>query len=81
MHVECDRMYIKSEGQLLLPDDFFLPFGGKLDKNNRWIILASLVPWERIETLYAKSFKKSLRGEEALTVRAALGSLIIQERG
>lgn len=81
VHVECDMMYTKTEGQLILPDDFFLPFGGKLDKNNRWIILASLVPWERVETLYAKSFKKSLRGEEALTIRVALGSLIIQERG
>jgi len=74
-------MYQSTEGQLLLPDDFFLPFGGKLDKNNRWILLASLVPWQRIETLYAKSFKKSIRGETALTIRVALGSLLIQERG
>lgn len=73
-------MYTKTEGQLILPDDFFLPFGGKLNKTNRWITLASLVPWERIESLYAKSFKKSLKGEKALSIRMALGTLIIQER-
>ncbi|EJL45585.1 MULTISPECIES: hypothetical protein [Brevibacillus] len=33
------------ENQLLLPDDFFLPFGGKLNKENRWVKLAQLVPW------------------------------------
>jgi IS5 family transposase len=73
-------MYTKTEGQLILPGDFFLPFGGKLNKTNRWITLASLVPWERIESLYAKSFKKSLKGEKALSIRIALGTLIIQER-
>lgn len=79
--MECDPMYQSNEGQLLLPDDFFLPLGGKLDKNNRWVLLASLVPWERMETLYAKWFKKSIRGEKALPIRVALGSLLIQERG
>ena len=32
------------ENQLLLPGDFFLSFGGKLDKENRWVRLAQLVP-------------------------------------
>ncbi|MEX2014278.1 MAG: IS5 family transposase, partial [Parcubacteria group bacterium] len=73
-------MYIKTEGQLILPSDFFLPFGGKLNNTNRWITLASLVPWGRVEALYAKSFKKSLKGQKALSIRVALGALIIQER-
>ena len=38
-------MYKMTENQLILPDDFFLPFGGKLNKNNRWVTLANLIPW------------------------------------
>jgi len=37
------------ENQLLLPDDFFLPLGGKLNKENRWVKLAQLVPWAYAE--------------------------------
>ncbi|WP_282200942.1 hypothetical protein [Collibacillus ludicampi] len=38
-------MYKMIENQLILPDDFFLPFGGKLNKNNRWVKLVNLIPW------------------------------------
>jgi|GEM_PF-7067383 len=30
----------------MLPDEFFLPFGGKLNPNNRWCQLAAIVPRE-----------------------------------
>lgn len=68
------------ENQLLLPDDFFLPFGGKLNKENRWVKMAQLVPWAYAEEKYAKSFRKSFRGQKAVSIRVALGALIIQER-
>ncbi|QQE73440.1 IS5 family transposase [Brevibacillus composti] len=68
------------ENQLLLPDDFFLPFGGKLNKENRWAKLAQLVPWAYAEGKYAKSFRNSFRGQKAVSIRVALGALIIQER-
>lgn len=68
------------ENQLLLPDDFFLPFGGKLNKENRWVRLAQLVPWAYAEGKYAKSFRNSFRGQKAVSIRVALGALIIQER-
>ena len=39
-------MYISSnEGQLTI-EDFFIPFGGKLLKTNRWVKIASMMPWE-----------------------------------
>lgn len=28
--------------------DFYLPFGGKLDADNRWVKLASIVPWHLV---------------------------------
>ncbi|MDQ0341162.1 hypothetical protein J2S00_004006 [Caldalkalibacillus uzonensis] len=68
-----------TENQLVLPDDFFLPFGGKLNKENRWVILANLIPWWKAEEK-TQSFKKSFKGQKAVSVRVALGSLIIQQR-
>jgi hypothetical protein len=72
-------MYRNPESQLQLFEDFFLPFGGKLNKDNRWIQLAAIIPWWRAEEKYAKSFKKSMRGQIPLSVRMALGALYFQE--
>lgn len=68
------------ENQMILPDDFFLPFGGKLDKENRWVQLAALVPWTHAEKQYGQHFKKSFRGQHMISLRKGLGALIIQER-
>ncbi len=57
-----------------------MPFGGKLSDDNRWVLLAAMIPWAKVEEKYAKSFKKSLKGQKAVPVRVALGALIIQER-
>jgi len=60
-------------------ENFHMPFGGKLDKSNRWIKMADSFPWYEAELLYARKFP-SKRGAPALTVRMALGSLIIKEK-
>ncbi|MED4493545.1 transposase, partial [Heyndrickxia coagulans] len=73
-------MYKKTEHQLTFVDDFFLPFGGKLNKENRWVRLAEMIPWWMAEEKYAKSFKKKFKGEKAYSVRIALGALYIKER-
>lgn len=44
-------MYISSNEDQLTIEDFFMPFGGKLLKTNRWVKLASMMPWEHIEQL------------------------------
>lgn len=80
LHLECVIVYKMTENQLILPDDFFLPFGGKLNKNNRWVKLANLIPWWKVEEKYAEHFKKTCKGQKAVSVRVALGSLIIQQR-
>lgn len=71
-------MYKKSEATPELPD-FALPFEGRLDPENRWIKLASRLPWHELEVDYAKHFKSCGRGEIALNVRIALGALLIKE--
>jgi transposase, IS5 family len=40
----------------------------------------SLIPWSDFEDAYAQNFKSPTRGEEALSVRVALGTLIIQTK-
>jgi len=72
-------MYRHNERQTILPDEFFLPFGGKLNPSNRWCQLASIVPWDVVEDKYAVHFTAN-RGRPAYSVRMALGALIIQNR-
>lgn len=68
------------DNQLILPGDFFLPFGGKLDEKNRWVQLAQLVPWAAAEQKYGRFFKDTFRGQQTISLRMGLGALIIQER-
>jgi IS5 family transposase len=72
-------MYRKTEQQLKF-DNFYLPFGGKLRKDNRWVQLAETIPWDLFETMYAKKFASSGMGAPAKPVRMALGALIIKEK-
>jgi hypothetical protein len=60
--------------------DFYLPFGGKLSASNRWVKLAELVPWEKIETCYRQSLEGTGMGAPAKSARIAFGALIIKER-
>lgn len=68
------------ENQLIMPGDFFLPFGGKLNEENRWVQLARLVPWVEAEKKYGQFFNDTLRGQQTISLRMGLGALIIQER-
>jgi IS5 family transposase len=56
-----------------------IPFGVELHAENRWVKLAGLMPWEKIEELYAQNFE-SYSGEEAKPSRLAFGALYIQTR-
>jgi transposase, IS5 family len=72
-------MYKNNEKQLKF-EDFYLPFGGKLRSDNRWVKLAKLIPWHEFEALYARTLAGTGMGAPAMSVRVALGSLIIKER-
>ena len=60
-------------------EDFYLPFGGYLNDKNRWVVLSGKIPWEELESDYAKHFSSD-QGAPAKTVREALGALIIKEK-
>ena len=57
-------------------EDFVFPYG-KLDKENEWVRLAAIIPWDRIEEMYAKKFVNN--GHPAHPARMALGSLLIKQ--
>lgn len=61
------------------PENFYLPFAGKLSGENRWVKLAQVIPWEEFEDEYASQFSPAI-GAPAKPFRIALGSLIIKER-
>jgi len=46
-----------SQNQLSF-DGFEIPFDKKLNSKNRWVILAHLIPWDEICTIYLKSVPK-----------------------
>jgi IS5 family transposase len=60
-------------------DTFDMVFGGTLNKENRWVLLADLIPWDAVEEKYAKLFVTN-NGRPALPVRVALGALIIKQK-
>jgi hypothetical protein len=66
-------------GQLSFTD-FYMPFAGKLNGNNRWIKLAELIPWDEFEKQYAETFAESGQGAPGKPFRMALGALIIKEK-
>ena len=52
VHMERDEMYERyanQVNQLLLPSDFFLLFGDRLNSENRWANLAQHVPLAKVD--------------------------------
>ncbi len=72
-------MYKKVEQHVAESENFELPFGAKLAEDNRWVIMAKLIPWSEVEEEYAKKFTLEI-GAPAKSSRMALGALIIKEK-
>ncbi len=56
-----------------------MPFGGTLDPDNRWVLFASLNPWEELEETYAPQFSPTT-GAPAKSIPMAFGALFIMQR-
>jgi hypothetical protein len=72
-------MYRKLEQSPTPPEKFEFPLEGKLSPENRWVVMANLVPWSEFEEEYAQNFSTEM-GAPAKPFRMALGALIIKER-
>jgi IS5 family transposase len=72
-------MYRKIHGSSIDPENFELSRQTGLSPDNRWVMMAKLVPWEEFEEEYAQNFAEEM-GAPAKTFRMALGALIIKEK-
>jgi len=73
-------MYQKTTPDQLEFIDFYLPFGGKMDGNNRWVKLAGIIPWETVEKHYQEQLADTGMGAPAKSSRIAFGALVIKEK-
>ena len=71
-------MYRKTNKEQQTIEDFFLPFGGKLDAQNRWVKLAKITPWDRIEEYYIQSMSQET-GRGAISARIAFGAVCLRQ--
>jgi hypothetical protein len=60
-------------------DLFKHPFEHVLEKTNRWVKLAELVPWDSLANIYAKSLN-SESGRLSIDIRMVIGALIIKHK-
>ena len=72
-------MYYKDDRDQLGIDEFFLPFGGKLKKGNRWIRMSEIMPWDYIEEVYLESMSQET-GRAAFSARIAYGAIYVKEQ-
>ncbi|NCQ87184.1 MAG: transposase, partial [Microcystis aeruginosa W13-18] len=72
-------MYRKIEQLPTSPENFEFPSEGQLSPDNRWVIMANLIPWSEFEEEYAQNFSEEM-GAPAKSFRMALGALIIKEK-
>jgi len=72
-------MYRKENPNQMEFQNFYLPFGGELSGENRWVILTEKIPWQRIDQQYGELFSED-EGCPAKAARVGFGALIIKER-
>ena len=72
-------MYRKDKESASSTKAFALPSEWNLCEENRWVIMAQLIPWSEFEEKYAEIFSEDM-GAPAKPFRMALGALIIKEK-
>jgi transposase, IS5 family len=55
------------------------PFEHSLDQDNRWVKLGSLIPWDSLANIYAKSLSSD-SGRLSIDIRMVIGALIIKHK-
>jgi len=65
----------RSTNTLLFPKMFNL--GGKLDHGNRWLKLAEVMPWDKLDEIYSRYFSPA-QGRPAKDSRLICGLLVVK---
>ncbi len=58
---------------------FSHPFDQELSKENRWVKLAKVIPWDALASVYSKELNSS-SGRESIDVRMVIGALIVKHK-
>lgn len=69
-------MYKAKDRKTLNLFEELFPFGGKLDQENRWLKIATLIPWEELEMKYEGYFAHT--GRPATDGRLAVGLFLLK---
>lgn len=65
-----------SQNQLKL-ELFKHPFETELDKENRWVKLAEVIPWDKLAAVYGSKLRAD-RGRRSVNIRTVIAALIIK---
>lgn len=68
--------YVSTSQPLL--DGFVTPFAKQLNASNRWVVLASKIPWDELVSVYNGRLGNAKTGASSVNPRVVLGSLIIK---
>ena len=60
-------------------EEFKHPFHQQMKKDNRWVVLAELVPWDELAEIYARNLNPKA-GRLSVDIRMVIGSLIIKHK-
>jgi IS5 family transposase len=74
------KMYQKRTKQISLDENPSSFLGVHLSPENRWVKLAQIIPWPKLEGKYHETFANPKVGNPAKSCRMAIGTLIIKER-
>ncbi|BAQ67134.1 transposase [Geminocystis sp. NIES-3709] len=72
-------MYQKSEQEKIRLENFLSPSGIELSSDNRWVVMAKLIPWAELEKENSKLFSKK-KDQLVKPFRMALGALILKKK-
>lgn len=68
-----------TSSQQLTIEEFKTPFQARIDKENRWIKLASILPWDAMAGIYYKSMNPDM-GAPSIDARVVIGAMIIKHK-
>jgi IS5 family transposase len=55
------------------------PFDQELDRNNRWVKMATVIPWDDLATVYSKKLDSGA-GRHSVDIRTVIAALIIKHK-
>jgi len=55
------------------------PFEAELDKENRWVLLSKVIPWDNLAGVYSRKLQDSI-GRKSVNVRTVIAALIVKHK-